>query len=77
MASIAYSAALTWGLLKAVAAVAPLRAAAPDEGLGLDVSQHGEEAYARGEGAILILDEPPESPAPAVAPVIRTERGRS
>jgi len=77
LASIAYSAALTWGLLKAVAAVAPLRAAAPDEGLGLDVSQHGEEAYARGEGAILILDEPPESPAPAVAPVIRTERGRS
>ena len=77
VASIAYSAALTWGLLKAVAAVAPLRAAAPDEGLGLDVSQHGEEAYARGEGAILILDEPPESPAPAVAPVIRTERGRS
>jgi Amt family ammonium transporter len=76
-ATIVYSAALTWGLLKAVAAVAALRAAAPDEGLGLDVSQHGEEAYARGEGAILILDEPPDPPAPAVAPVLRAEGGRS
>ncbi len=28
---------------------------AREEGLGLDVSQHGEEAYARGEGAILVL----------------------
>jgi Amt family ammonium transporter len=77
LASIAYSAILTFGLLKAVAAVAALRATAPDEGLGLDVSQHGEEAYARGEGAILILDEPPGPPAPTAAPVLRTEGGRS
>jgi Amt family ammonium transporter len=75
VATIVYSAALTWGLLKAIAAVAALRAAAPDEGLGLDVSQHGEEAYARGEGAILILDEPP-GPVPAVAPILRAEGGR-
>jgi Amt family ammonium transporter len=27
------------------------------ESLGLDVSQHGEEAYTRGEGAILISPE--------------------
>jgi ammonium transporter, Amt family len=77
LASIVYSAAITWGLLKAIAAVASLRAAAPEEGLGLDVSQHGEEAYARGEGAILILDEPSDPPAPAVAPVLRAEGGRS
>jgi Amt family ammonium transporter len=77
LACIAYSAILTFGLLKAVAAVAALRATAPDEGLGLDVSQHGEEAYARGEGAILILDEPPGPPAPTVSPVLRTEGGRS
>jgi len=77
VASLVYSAALTWGLLKAIGAVAALRAAAPDEGLGLDVSQHGEEAYARGEGAILILDEPPGPPAPAVSPVLRAEGGRS
>ncbi|HVD77035.1 MAG TPA: ammonium transporter [Vicinamibacteria bacterium] len=65
LATIVYSAALTWGLLKAIQAVAALRATTPDEGLGLDVSQHGEEAYARGEGAILILDEPAEAAAPA------------
>ncbi len=77
LATIVYSSAITWGLLKAIAAVASLRAAAPEEGLGLDVSQHGEEAYARGEGAILILDEPSGPPAPTVAPVLRTEGGRS
>ena len=77
LATIVYSAALTWGLLKAIQAVAALRATTPDEGLGLDVSQHGEEAYARGEGAILILDEPPGPPAPAAAPVLRAEGGRS
>ena len=63
--------------MKAIGAVAALRATAPDEGLGLDVSQHGEEAYARGEGAILILDEPPAPAAPAAAPVLRAEGGRS
>ena len=51
----AYSGAATFGLLKLVAAFAPLRAAAREEGLGLDVTQHGEEAYTRGEGAILVL----------------------
>ncbi len=53
-----YSGAATFGLLKLVAAFAPLRAASREEGLGLDVTQHGEEAYARGEGAILVLPEP-------------------
>src|SRR5437867_4405045 len=41
VASIVYSAVLTWGLLKAIGAVVALRSTAPDEGLGLDVSQHG------------------------------------
>jgi Amt family ammonium transporter len=77
LATIVYSAALTWGLLKAIQAVAALRATTPEEGLGLDVSQHGEEAYARGEGAILILDEAPSPPTPASAPVLRAEGGRS
>ncbi len=56
-AVIAYSGAATFGLLKLVAAFSPLRAASRDEGLGLDVTQHGEEAYAHGEGAILVLPE--------------------
>jgi Amt family ammonium transporter len=51
----AYSAGASWALLKLVNAIAPLRVSKRDEGLGLDVSQHGEEAYVRGEGALLIL----------------------
>jgi Amt family ammonium transporter len=57
LAVMAYSGAATFGLLKLVGAFAPLRAGAREEGLGLDVTQHGEEAYARGEGAILVLPE--------------------
>jgi len=55
--TIAFSAAMTAGILKLLAMLMPLRAEPRDEGLGLDVSQHGEEAYARDEGAILILPD--------------------
>jgi Amt family ammonium transporter len=56
-ATIAYSALVTFVLLRVVSLITPLRATARDEGIGLDVTQHGEEAYSRGEGAILILPE--------------------
>ena len=56
-AAALFSAAGTFALLKLVGAVARLRAGVREEGLGLDVTQHGEEAYARGEGAILVLPE--------------------
>ncbi|MEO8359634.1 MAG: ammonium transporter [Vicinamibacteria bacterium] len=52
-----YSAAASWSILKVVNVFAPLRVSKRDEGLGLDVSQHGEEAYVRGEGALLILKD--------------------
>ena len=41
-----------------------LRAAPETEGLGMDVTQHGEEAYTNGEGSILVIPEParPRSP---------------
>ena len=51
----------------------PLRVEAGDEGLGLDVTQHGEEAYTRGEGAILVL---PELEAPADRGGRAAQRGR-
>jgi Amt family ammonium transporter len=71
LAVVAYSGLATFGLLKLVAAFASLRAVAREEGLGLDVTQHGEEAYTRGEGAILVL---PDAPAagralPAATPI--------
>jgi Amt family ammonium transporter len=66
LAVAAYSAVASWAILKLVSLVAPLRVSSRDEGLGLDVSQHGEEAYGRGEGALLILRDPlPAEPAPA------------
>ncbi len=67
LVAFAWSASMSYALLKLVALVAPLRAAAREEGLGLDVSQHGEEAYARDLGAILILSEPEPAPEPAVS----------
>lgn len=53
-ATIVYSAVGTFVILKLVALVAPLRASTKEEGIGMDVTQHGEEAYSRGEGAILV-----------------------
>ena len=58
LAAIGYSAAASYLLLKLINLVMPLKAATKEEGLGLDVSQHGEEAYADDEGAILILQRP-------------------
>jgi Amt family ammonium transporter len=57
LASIVYSGAGTFAVLKLVSLVVPLRAAIGEEGPGMDVSQHGEEAYMHGDGAILVLPE--------------------
>jgi ammonium transporter, Amt family len=70
LAAIAYSAVGTLVLLKLIGLVMPLRADANAEGLGLDISQHGEEAYASGEGAILIL---PRTEAAASVPAVMVE----
>jgi Amt family ammonium transporter len=65
LVAIAYSGAMTFGIVRALDALMPLRAAAGNEAMGLDVSEHGEEAYAREEGAILILSS--RTSAPPVA----------
>jgi ammonium transporter, Amt family len=75
-AVIVYGALATFVLLKLVGLVLPLRADAGDEGLGLDVTQHGEEAYTSGEGAILVLPEL-EAPALATSARLSTEGGRA
>jgi len=61
--TLVYSAAMSFGLLKLVGLLAPLRAGVRSEGLGLDIGEHGEEAYSEGEGAILVL---PDTPARSV-----------
>jgi len=68
--SVAYAAAGTFVILKLLALVTSLRAVPRAEGLGLDVTQHGEEAYTSGEGSILVMPDavPAGAAAPAFAP---------
>ena len=61
LAVAAYSGLLTYGILKIIGLFTPLRATVADEGLGLDIVAHGEEAYVSGEGAVLLTDH--EAPA--------------
>jgi len=69
-ATLAWSLAGTWLVLRAIAWFAPLRAADRLQSRGLDVELHGEEAYGSGEGAILVLPDPEErASAPALAPL--------
>jgi len=46
-------------LLKVIGAITPLRGPGKEEAIGMDIIHHGEEAYATGEGAMLILPEEP------------------
>ncbi len=57
VAAPAYAFAATYVLLRLIGAVMPLRVTEHEEALGMDVIQHGEEAYATGEGAILVTPE--------------------
>jgi Amt family ammonium transporter len=56
LATLIYSGVATFVILKVLSLVTSLRAETREEGLGLDFTQHGEEAYSRGEGAILLLE---------------------
>ena len=67
LATLAYSGTMTFVLLKAIDLVLPLCAATRAEGVGMDITQHGEEAYSDGEGAVLVFRDP--APAhPVLAP---------
>src|SRR5215208_1237997 len=57
LAAPAYAFGATFVLLKVIGALMPLRATEREEALGMDVTYHGEEAYASGEGAILVTTE--------------------
>ncbi|HVO11602.1 MAG TPA: ammonium transporter [Vicinamibacteria bacterium] len=75
LSAIAYSGVLSFLLLKGIALVAPLKIDRQHEGLGMDVSQHGEEAYADHDGAVLILESSADAAVPLGA--LATEGGRS
>ena len=57
LAAPVYAFVATFALLKLIGLVMPLRATEHEEALGMDVTQHGEEAYVTGEGAILVTPD--------------------
>jgi len=54
-----YAFVVTYLLLRLIGFLMPLRASSQEEGQGMDVIYHGEEAYATGEGAILVRPDTP------------------
>jgi ammonium transporter, Amt family len=69
LAGPAYAFTATFILLRLIGLFVPLRASEHEEALGMDVIQHGEEAYASGEGAILVSTEGGlDAPVPIAGP---------
>ena len=73
---LAYSGTVTFVLLKALSLVMPLRLGDRHEGLGLDVTDHGEEAYTHGDGAILVKPKETAITHGVGAAVVAQGRGR-
>jgi Amt family ammonium transporter len=67
LAAPAYAFGATYVLLRLIGIVMPLRGPEREEALGMDVTHHGEEAYATGEGAILVTPEAGEEAEVPVA----------
>jgi ammonium transporter, Amt family len=69
VAAPAYAFGATYVLLRVLGALMPLRGPERHEAQGMDVIHHGEEAYATGEGAILVSESTPvEAPVPVADP---------
>ena len=69
LAAPLYAFGMTFILLKVIGLIMPLRSSETEEAVGLDVVYHGEEAYASGEGAILVTPEAGvEEPVPVAQP---------
>ncbi len=69
LAAPAYAFGGTYVLLRLIGMLMPLRGPEREEALGMDVIHHGEEAYASGEGAILVTPEAgQEAEVPVAAP---------
>jgi ammonium transporter, Amt family len=69
LATPLYAFGMTFLLLKVIGLLMPLRVPESVEALGLDVPQHGEQAYVTGEGAILVEpDRDGEKPVPVANP---------
>jgi Amt family ammonium transporter len=71
--AIVYSGVMSFVLLKLIGLVMPLRATSQEQATGLDITQHGEEAYLHTGGIEAVMTSGSSSPAPsmATAPAIR------
>ncbi len=67
LAAPVYAFVATFVILRVIGLFSPLRASAHEEALGMDVVQHGEEAYVTGEGAILVTADAGRDDEAAVA----------
>jgi Amt family ammonium transporter len=61
VAVMVFSATASLLLLKAIDLLIPLRVDEREEGTGLDIPLHGEEAYTHGDGAILLMPNAAEA----------------
>ena len=68
LAAIVYSGLGSFVLLKLVGLVIPLRATDADENTGLDVTQHGEEAYIQSSSVSVSAGSAAESKIPYAPP---------
>jgi Amt family ammonium transporter len=71
LAAIVYSGVVSFILLKLIGLVIPLRASATDESEGLDITQHGEEAYLNVGGGTMLSETKADS---ASQPVFKPAR---
>jgi len=74
LAALVYSGVMSFVLLKLVNVVLPIRAAAGEELEGLDVTQHGEEAYIHDGGmtAPVMVESPSVAPSLVAKPAPST-----
>ena len=68
LAAPTYAFVATFLILRLLALVMPLRASEREEALGMDVVEHGEQAYMDGEGAILVTPDVAAEAALAFTP---------
>jgi len=69
LASIIYSAGMSFVLLKLVGLVLPLRVSASDEAMGMDITGHGEEAYMNVGDATPAFEPAADAGKPVFTPV--------
>src|SRR5687767_3475142 len=72
-AAMVYSGGMSFVLLKVIGLITPLRATNEEEGAGLDITQHGEEAYLHAGGTTTAIHM--EKAAVSAPPVLQPVKG--